>query len=155
MYIPTVQWKHTRRCQSTKPPMQFFIIKEISEHEEDPNVQQLPLLLLLLLAMSTTTSPGKQLYSRNVLLSEHKEFSQPTEFFKIKKAHICRFPAKPMCLIFLLLCLDFVRHILKGLWGFFPDKFSCFFVSGLYLRLPHVTICGIKKACQKTSYCVG
>jgi hypothetical protein len=63
--------------------MQFFIIKETSEYEEDPNVQQLPLLLLLLLlAMSTTTSPAKQLYSRNLLLSEHKEFSQPTEFFK-------------------------------------------------------------------------
>ncbi len=82
MYIPTVQWKHTRRCQSTKPPMQFFSIKETSEYEEDPNVQQLPLLQLLLLAMSTTTSPAKQLYSRNLLLSEHKEFSQPTEFFK-------------------------------------------------------------------------
>jgi len=74
--------------------MQFFIIKETSEYEEDPNVQQLPLLLLLLLlAMSTTTSPAKQLYSRNLLLSEHKE---------------------------LLLCLEFVRHIIKGLWGFFP-----------------------------------
>jgi len=64
--------------------MQFFSIKETSEYEEDPNVQQLPLLLLLLLAMSTTTSPAKQLYSRNLLLSEHKESSQPTEFFKIK-----------------------------------------------------------------------
>jgi hypothetical protein len=39
--------------------MQFFIIKETSEYEEDPDVQQLPLLLLLLLAMSTTTSPAK------------------------------------------------------------------------------------------------
>jgi hypothetical protein len=62
--------------------MQFFSIKETSEYEEDPNVQQLPLLQLLLLAMSTTTSPAKQLYSRNLLLSEDKEFSQPTEFFK-------------------------------------------------------------------------
>jgi hypothetical protein len=40
MYIPTPQWKHMRRCQSTKAPMQFFAIKETSEYEEDPNVQQ-------------------------------------------------------------------------------------------------------------------
>jgi hypothetical protein len=93
--------------------MQFFSIKETSEYEEDPNVQQLPLVQLLLLAMSTTTSPAKQLYSRNLLLSEHKEFSQPTEFFKKKfiKHTICGFPAKPISLNFLLLCLDFVRHI--------------------------------------------
>jgi len=138
MYIPTVQWKHTRRCQSTKPPMQFFSIKETSEYEEDPNVQQLPLLQLLLLAMSTTTSLAKQLHSRNLLLSEHKEFSQPNEFSKyLYQAHICRSPAKPISLNFLLSCLDFVRHILKGSSAFFPDKFACFFVSGLYLCLPH------------------
>jgi hypothetical protein len=36
------------------------------------------------------------------------------------------------------------------LWGFFPDKFACFFVSGLYLWLPHfASICGINKASPK------
>ncbi len=50
-----------RRCQSTKTRMQFFAIKETSEYEEDPNVQQLAVVT----AASTTTiaPPGLEYYN--------------------------------------------------------------------------------------------
>jgi hypothetical protein len=138
--------------------MQFFIIKETSEYEEDPNVQQLPLLLLLLLAMSTTTSPAKQLYSRNLLLSEHKEFSQPTEFFKkhLSSTHLqvsCKTHLLEFLVVVLRLCEAHLKRgcgdsSLKSLPAFL--SLACIFVYRILLLSAAST-----RHPKKGSYCVG
>jgi hypothetical protein len=138
--------------------MQFFSIKETSEYEEDPNVQQLPLLQLLLLAMSTTTSPAKQLYSRNLLLSEHKEFSQPTEFFKdIYQAHNLQVSCKTHLLEFVVVVLRLCEAHLKrgcgdisliGLPAFL--SLACIFVYRILQQSAAST-----RHLQKASYYVG